>query len=140
MLFTSHILEILSCIATTAVSFMEYTRHKRRELLCIPLGLGLFCLLTVIEIIVFSLPATFQRRPFSHRPDGVHPMRRFYHRPAQLRRAFNSKSYKNLTGLFPRHLPPSKALTPAAFSPPTIFITECSAMPPVRRNVSLPDV
>jgi diguanylate cyclase (GGDEF)-like protein/PAS domain S-box-containing protein len=52
---TTHILELLSCVVITTVSTLEYTRHKRRELLSIPVGLGVFCLMVILETILFSV-------------------------------------------------------------------------------------
>ncbi len=54
-LFSSRILGPASYGVAAAVGMLEYRRHKRRELLGIPLGFGLFFLFSSIESIAFFI-------------------------------------------------------------------------------------
>jgi diguanylate cyclase (GGDEF)-like protein/PAS domain S-box-containing protein len=101
-LFTTHILQLLACLATTAVSFLEYNRHNRRELLSIPLGLGLFCLFAAVNVVSFAVtrdPSTsiFFRIGLTAfiLCVGIVVIRR------TISEMFNSKSFTNLTRSIP---------------------------------------
>jgi diguanylate cyclase (GGDEF)-like protein/PAS domain S-box-containing protein len=54
-LFTTHILELLTCAAVPAYCGVEFFRYKRRDMLEVFVGIGALCVFGLLSVILFAL-------------------------------------------------------------------------------------